>query len=387
MSRALRIFLCCQQDLQLHPVPAYRFWAEYFRAALAEAGHACLEAPGCDWAAGLVPQPPDSLRAWRESTWQRALEWVRREHAREPIDLFLAYLYPEQVEPAALAALRAAGIPTVNFFCDNVRLFRHVPGAYRGFDLHWVPEAGARAMYRSAGLAFVPVPMPCWIPPAWRTPPSQETLPPTFVGSGDEVRQRLLAEAFALGLELDLYGSGWTGCVPEPPRGQGLKLWRNQWDFLKRHGSAALLRKIWQKVRPPAPIACDFARRGRPALTQESYWRVLRECRVCVGINRYASPRHRIGQVRTYSRLRDIEAPMAGACYLVEWAPELEELYEPGREIEIFRDAAELTAQVAALDGDEPRRRRLRAAGQRRALSEHTIARSLEKISQRLGLS
>ncbi len=386
MTRPLRIFLCCQQDLQPHPVPPYRFWAGYFRSALAEAGHACIEAPGCDWAAGLVPQSGESLDAWRESTWQRALDFVRREHAARPIDLFLAYLYPEQVEPAALAEIRAAGVPSVNFFCDNVRLFRRVPPAYRAFDLHWVPEAGARPMYRRAGLEFIAAPMPCWVPPAFRVAATGETLPPTFVGSGDEVRQRLLADAFARGLQLELRGRGWAEREPDPPRGEGMNLWRNQWDFAARHGPAALARKIWHRFRPPEPVTFDFLPHVRPSPEGEDYWRVLRESRVCVGINRYPSPRHPPGRPRCYSRLRDIEAPMAGACYLTEWAPGLDELYEPGREIEVYRDPAELAAQVAALSRDEPRRRRLRSAGQARALGEHTIARSVEKIARHLGI-
>ena len=77
---------------------------------------------------------------------------------------------------------------------------------------------------------------------------------------------------------------------------------------------------------------------------------------------------------------------MTGACYLTEWAPEIEELYEPGREIEVYRDADELSEKVAKLNRDEPLRRRLRAAGQRRALGDHAIARTVEKIAGRLSL-
>src|SRR5277367_6223611 len=97
MSTPLRIVLCCQQDLRPHPLPAYRFWAETFRAALAEAGHACLEVPGCDWAEGLTPLAPAARAGWLESTWRRTVDFIRREHARRPVDLFLSYLYPDQV--------------------------------------------------------------------------------------------------------------------------------------------------------------------------------------------------------------------------------------------------------------------------------------------------
>ncbi len=390
MSKPLRIFLCCQQDLRPHPVPAYRFWAASFRAAFAEEGHTCLEAPGCDWAEGLTAQPAETHAAWREATWQRAVGWIRREHAQRPIDLFLSYLYPGQVLSGGVAELRAIGIPCVNYFCDNVRLFRRAPGEFSGFDLHWVPEAAALDLYRRAGLPFVHAPMACWVAPQWRVPPADGSLPPTFVGTRDEQRERLFARAFKLGLNMDLRGVGWAGeAAPwaDPPSGRGLRLLAHQWEYAGRHGVSALARKFAQRLLPPEPVVWDFASRARGPATGEDYWNVLRECRVCIGVNRYPSPRRPVDRPDRYSRLRDIEAPMAGAAYLTESAPGLEGLYEIGREIEVYRDASELAAKVAALEGDAPRRRKLRELGQRRALAEHGIAHTIRRIAERIGIA
>jgi hypothetical protein len=390
MTKPLRIFLCCHQDLRPHPVPAYRFWAQSFRAAFAEAGHECLEAPGCDWAEGLTAMPPESRAAWREATWQRAVDWIRREHAARPIDLFLSYLYPGQVLAGAVSELRALGIPCVNYFCDNVRLFRRAPQEYHGFDLHWVPEAAGLELYRRAGLPFIHAPMACWVAPQWRVPPADGSLPPTFVGTRDEQRERLFARAYALGLKMDLRGVGWDGeAAPwdDPPPGRGFRLLANQWEYATQHGFPALARKVARRLFPPAPIACDFASRAMGPSPGDDYWRVLRECRVCVGVNRYPNPSRPLDRPDRYSRLRDIEAPMAGAAYLTESAPGLDALYEIGREIEVYRDAGELVAKVAALEGDEPRRRRLREQGQRRALAEHGIASTVSKITRRLGIA
>ena len=192
MSRQLRILLCCQQAHQRHAVPAYGFWAEYFRHGLSEAGHESLEAPECDWAEGLLPLDAAARAAWQDRTWSNALAHLRREHARKPVDLFLAYLYPQQVLPAALAEIRALGIPCVNFFCDNVREFRQVPAEFHAFDLHWVPEYKAGPLYQRAGLSWISAPMPCWVPPDRRTPVETETLPVTFIGTRDEQRATLL---------------------------------------------------------------------------------------------------------------------------------------------------------------------------------------------------
>ena len=78
---------------------------------------------------------------------------------------------------------------------------------------------------------------------------------------------------------------------------------------------------------------------------------------------------------------------MLGACYLTEWAPGIDDLYEAGVEIETYRDAAELVEKSARLHTDPARRKELRRRGQFRALNEHTISRSLSRISTQLGIS
>ncbi len=390
MSRSLRIFLCCQQDLRPHAVPAYRFWAEYFRAAFAEAGHTCLEAPGCDWAEGLVALDDAAAEAWRVRTWNQALDWLRREHARQPIDFFLGYLFPRQVMPAAIAEIRALGIPCVNFFCDNVREFRRVPAEFHGFDLHWVPEHKALPLYALDRLPVLHAPMACWVPPTQRAPAPLGAGAVTFVGTRDEQRERLFAEAITRGLPVELRGSGWespaTAYASPPTRARNpVELLSRQVAFGLQYGCVALIRKHTRALRQ-APLDFDFAPHARPAPFGDAYWPALRESIVCLGVNRYPSPRFPFDRPDTYSRLRDIEAPMAGACYLTEWTEGLDLLYEPGVEIETYRDAEELCAQCDALTSDAPRRARLRLAGQRRALADHTIAKTIARVASRLGL-
>jgi hypothetical protein len=319
--RPLRIFLSAQQDFgAAHAVPAYRFWAGYFRASLAEAGHVCLELPACDWSAGLADLSRSDRANWLATVWTQTLDFLRREHARQPIDFFLGYLFPAQVLPAAIAEIRALGIPCVNFFCDNVREFRRVPAVYHGFDLHWVPEHKALPLYARDQLPVLHAPMACWVPPAQRTPVTHESLPVTFVGTRDEQRERLFAAAFALGLSAELRGPGWdsTASIPvhAPPRARSpFTLLARQTAFARQHGPSALLRKHLRSLFPPAELAFDFTPHARPAQFGDAYWPALRNATVSLGVNRYPSLRFPLDQPDTYSRLRDIEAPMAGACY------------------------------------------------------------------------
>ncbi len=106
---------------------------------------------------------------------------------------------------------------------------------------------------------------------------------------------------------------------------------------------------------------------------------------VTIGVNRVATATHSTRRPLTYSRLRDIEAPMMGACYLTEWTAGIETLYEPGVEIETYRTAGELVVKLRELTGDVPRRRAMREQAQRRALSEHSVSRSIARIISHLG--
>jgi hypothetical protein len=384
----MRIFLSCQQARRRHDVPAYSFWEVYFKNGLREAGHDWLEAPEADWAEGLNALPPEARSQWLEKTWTQTVAFLREEHARRPIDLFLSYLFPFQVEPGAVRAIRDLGIPCVNFFCDNVRELTRMPDAYRGFDLHWVPEAEARSLYTTAELAFVYAPMPAWTPPALRTVPGNENDDIVFIGSHDPLRAELLGKAVARGVPLRIHGDGWLpGAVAAamPSRQPLAQKLSNQIEFWREHGLRGFAMRA--TYRWGQRQAGDWqARHCEPSIKGEAYLRATRESQVVIGINRYPSFRYSFQKPHRYSRLRDIEAPMLGACYLTEWAPGLDDLYELGTEIETYRDANELVEKAGQLRRDPARRRQLRLNGQKRALNEHTIAHSLTRIIEKLGL-
>jgi hypothetical protein len=385
----MRILLSCLQSLKRHRIPAHDFWRVYFTKGCEESGIEFVEIPGVDWAEGLTYPPSEELAAWLARTWERVLGFVRREQAVRPFDFFLGYLYPSQVEPAAIREIQRLDIPCVNFFCDNVREFRKVPAAYNVFDLHWVPEWQALEMYRKAGLKYVHAAMPCWVPHEMRTPPSRESEPPTFIGSADVLRRDLLGRAQAAGGDFVVRGPGWDSHedplhIVSVPARSFLQLVRNQVIHAYRHGPTALFLKMANRLRPlrfPEVPADNIY----PPVFGTEYLRVTREAEITIGVNRVPTPRHSLRLPVSYSRLRDIEAPMLGACYLTEWAEDLEHLYDLGTEIETYRTAEELVEKTRQLKADPKRRFMIRQSGQRRALAQHTIGQSINQITEMLG--
>lgn len=77
---------------------------------------------------------------------------------------------------------------------------------------------------------------------------------------------------------------------------------------------------------------------------------------------------------------------MLGACYLTEYASGIAELYDIGSEIATYRNADEMIGKIRQLEADPALRKKLRTNGQKRALKDHTIPNSINKIRQALNL-
>jgi len=356
---------------------------------LREAGMDVLEIPDVDWAEALTyTTESQDLAEWRSRTWEAALAFAKKEQEQGGVDLFLSYLYPDQVEVGAVRELQRAGIPCVNFFCDNVREFRKVPAAYTPFDLHWVPEFEALPMYRCAHLPHIHAPMPCWVPERYRSVPGCENGLAVFIGSADLLRRNLLGEAMELGAEVIVYGRGWSGSGNDnfavgSERSGGVL--RNQFLHFRRHGWAGLASKLCDKAWPPVKRKMPTSWM-ETTISAEDYVRLTRESPVVLGVSRVPSPLRPLRYPMKYSRLRDIEAPMLGACYLTEHTEGVAALYEVGKEIETYESASELTYKLKDLLGRPKKRVNLRSAGQIKALREHSVAASLVKIVKRLGI-
>ncbi len=386
----MRILLSCQQSGKRHAIPAYGFWRTYFVQGLQEAGHEVLEVPGVDWAEGLTHPAGADLDAWRARTWDRTLGYVRREMQIRPIDLCITYLFPPQVDVPAIGELQRIGIPCVNFFCDSVRDFRKAPPEFRPFALHWLPDIEGLPVYRAAGLPHMHAPYPCWVAPELRNIPAAETEPPTFIGSVDVLRRALLGRAIELGADMIVRGTGWDSGEQNPPQPQAphslRRMITNQLALLRHAGPGAIYFKLQHRLRPmtmpPIPRTSVKA-----AVSDAEYFRISREAVVTIGVNRVPTLKASHRRPLRFTRLRDVEAPMLGACYLTEWTESVADMYELGSEVETYRTAEELSAKLAELRRNPQRRRSMRERAQRHALRDHSLGRSIARIAARLGLS
>jgi len=380
----MKIFLSFLQSQKRHAIPAYGFWEYYIKNGITEAGHEWTECHGIDWALGLVPQSDEELAKWKDITWSKTLAWLKK----NPVDMFLSYLYPKQVDISAINEIKKLGIPCINFFCDHVREFRKLPVEFEVFNLNWVPEYKAVDLYIKANYPYINLPMPMWVAPAKRVLIPEINQQLTFIGSKDVQRMLFFEQVVSLAPELPLaiYGSGWTensATAPEQsiPYTVADKIKFNT-NFIRNEGLPAFSRKIKQRNQS-INMSDALAAKTDRLLGDDEYNSLSAASMVTIGVNRYPSFRFPLDKPDTYSRLRDIEAPMLGACYLTEWTAGIEQLYDIEKEILTYKDEQSFIEQCHRLSGDAALRKQLKANGQLKALSEHSIPQSIKAIKEK----
>ncbi len=77
---------------------------------------------------------------------------------------------------------------------------------------------------------------------------------------------------------------------------------------------------------------------------------------------------------------------VVGTPVVADAQGDIERCFEPGREIFIYRDAAELNAVQAELRASPDKARQVGLAGQRRVLAEHTYAHRIEALAAMAGV-
>lgn len=380
----MNIFLAFLQSEKNYAIPSYSFWEYYIKHGIEEAGYQWSQCPAADWALGLVPQSETDFAHWKQDTWTQTVDWLKA----HPSDLFLSYLYPHQVDMSAIREIQRLGIPCVNFFCDHIRDFKKLPAEFSVFDNNWVPEYKAKQLYADAGRPFLNLPMPMWVEPRYRTIKEENNPQITFIGSKDIQRILLLEELLQAEPELPLavYGYGWSenNSPHVQPASYTLrdKLKFNL-QYIREQGTGPFLRKIkHRKISYETSALLNAKSHGAPAF--DVYNELIAGSRISLGINRYESHHFPLLKPNSYSRLRDIEAPMLGACYLTEYTAGLEELYDLEEDIWAYLDVSDLYLKIKALQADPKKRRQLKIKGQQRSLRDHNIPNSLHQIIQRI---
>ena len=380
------------------------------RRSLEDMGHRLVRFDFPGWPDGADPA---WQRVGKPRTNERLLEAFRDARRQGPIDLVYSYLYTSVAYPETIDLIRQAGVPTVNFSCNNVHQFDLVRDIAPRFDVCVVPEAAAQQDFRAVGARPLRIQLAS-NPRVYRPYPEPRVYDVTFVGQRYADRADFLAHLHTRGVDVRAWGAGWQASKrldPAHARAALALVEDERFD-----GIARILRRRLGRCAPstaappPAPSAnarvvaqpgllperstaglappadaVDTRPFGGPRLLQRDLIRMFSRSRVSLG---FATAGHsHLGDRRlTHLRLREFEAPMSGALYLTEDQPELAEYFEPGKEVLTYTDRDDLLEKVRYVLGHPEHAERIRRAGLERARREHTWQHRFGQLFAALGL-
>ncbi len=345
---------------------------------------------GCE--VDLISTTP-ARKAWREHDArgiaefsERVLAHFRREHARAPFDLFFTYLVDGMLDPVVIGEIRRAGVIAVNFSCNNCHQFHLVREISKHFDYnlhsegdtgHYFTETGARPLWwpmASNPKYFHPHDVP-------------RDIPVSFVGANYALRSRYVSYLLEHGVDLQAFGPTWRYAARTPFRAF-VKRWlltgKSAFGFTAetRATNSALLAAHCFNIR----LDAQFRERLHAPVSDEELIRLYSRSQISLGFIEVYDQNDPSREIRRHTHLREFEAPMSGALYCTGHVDELTHFFEPGREIVTYRNEEELQATVRRLLDHPEEAERIRHAGLRRALAEHTYHHRFEALFRAVGL-
>jgi len=329
----------------------------------------------------MPPRAPEAVpkRAAFTDAFVRAVEEA---HRSARLDLVLTYLSDSHLESEAIDRVRERVAPIVNFYCNNVHQFHLVERISPHFDLCLVPERVAFPDYERVGARIHHFPMAA-NPRLYRPIDVPRRYDVTFTGMRYADRSSALLALREHGVDAHAFGPGWKddGVAGHPdataanggwpkPLAEALKLVR--WTVQGRDPVRVVRDRLeWNRLR------AKHAHALHGPVDDEAYVRLYSESRISVGFV-VVGDTHRTKKPGYQVRLREFEAPMAGAFYLTGYFEELEEFYEIGREIACYGSHDELIERCRWYLKHDDERERIRLAGLERARRDHTWEKRFE---------
>jgi len=383
-------------------------WSSNFYPALRRLGCDIIESQTDLLATSRFMSIPDDFTSEelesRAQTTEGILNEVREAKRQGPVHAFLSYFYNAHFDPAGFDEIRRLGIPSINFYCNSLHQFELVAAIAARTDFSWHPERDARPSYLSIGGT------PVWVqmgadPDVCHPLYGIERQPKVcFVGQRYADRDRWLATLVEANVAVDIYGTGWGAdevshvaygveipvylgrrqCKPGT-LGSYLRLIATE---IKRHGPIDAIKHLpaqaayRHKTRQLARVLRSRAKGKAGNLAD-----VFGVYEVCLNLSNVWAGGGSWSPLMSHVRLRDFEAPMCRTCYLTGHNDEIAQFYALGSEVDTYRDKTELVDKVRFYLANPDAAERLREAGYRRAMRDHTWTQRFEELFLKIGLN
>jgi spore maturation protein CgeB len=381
----MRIFEVIEFSTNLS-VPTSRTWYRNLYESLVEMGHDVVLFSAEE---GRRAMQRNDRRA-RADFSEKLLNNFRCEHAKKPFDLFFAYLMDGMVETGVIDEIRKTGVPTCNFSCNNTHQFYLVAELSLHFDYNLHSEKDAREKFLAIGAN--PVWWPMAANPRYYKPYDvPRTIDVSFVGANYAKRPYYIWNLLENGIDVHVYGPGWS-------KSQGgfkvrlIQPLRRVRTWFLALASVSTDERALYSAQVACLAFCDrllrkYEKNLHSPVSDEEMVLKHSESRISLGFLEVFNRHDPSGITKQHVHLREFEAPMSGALYITGFCEELEEFYEPDKEVVIYRNEYELLNKVRYYLSRPVEAERVRQAGTKRAQECHTYQKRFTYLFDRIGLS
>ena len=317
---------------------------------------------------------------------EQLLRSFRDAIAKKPVDLFFAYLMDGMVDTDVLKEIHRLGVPMVNFSCNNIHQFNLVDEISPYFDLNLYAEKEAGIKFdkiRAANYWWPMASNPKYFHPV-RTVRNVDV---SFVGGNYALRTEYILHLLEEKIDVQVYGPYWQLDPDQPWKIPARRIYyiaRNLFAFSEksRKTEAGRLQSYVQRIEMNKYYPVNL----HGPVTDEELIRLYSKSRISLGFLEVYDSNNPGKAIKKHMHLREFEAPMCGALYCTGYSDELAEMFEPGKEVITYNNKEEMLNKVRYYLKHEEEGERIRQAGLKRALTDHTYQKRYQALFQKLRL-
>ena len=377
----MRIFQAVESSTN-SAVPGNQTWRRNLYEPLVEMGHEVFFFSVTEGL--LAMQRNDQHGCARFS--QKLLDTFCREHAKKPFDLFFAYIKDGMVVPAVIDEINKTGVPSCNFSCNNAHQFFVVEKISPHFTFNLHSEKNAREKFLAIGAN------PIWWPMAsnpkyFKPYKLNRTVQVSFVGANMGLRAKYIAHLLEKAIEVHVYGPGWQSGASTHLR-SNLKRYFFLAKTLIALSSADQFRTsaILAEHDLKRSMGKRFPNSIHDSLPDDELIFLYSRSQISLGVLEMYDNHDPSRMITRHLHLREFEAPICGALYCTGYSGELAEMFEPDKEVITYRNEDELLDKVRYYLCHSDEAEKIREAGLKRALRDHTYHQRYKTLFHQIGL-
>lgn len=317
---------------------------------------------------------------------EELMKYIKKNHKKwDYFDLFFTYSYDKELLPKTLKKIWELWIKTVNFSCDNIEKPYHNIKNAKYYDACRITEPEAYKNYKKYWANPIVLPMAA-NPDFYKPYKTKNIYDTSFCGQKYGSRVKYIDELLKNEIDVNIWWYGW-GKETKKRRNRNNTIIYNINHIirsLKYPQSRTMLYADILKVLENKKYS--FPPKNIHAMPEyEELVKLFSQSKISLGFNErwnsylFKTPLYQI-------RLRDFEAPMSGACYIMHREKEMLNYYKEDEEMIFYETEKELIDKIKFYTKKDYLISEIKKKARIRSVEQHTRKNRFEDLFKELNI-